>query len=41
MNQRYTQNISHANVDVSLILEKVTQGKNGIMVSANVSVKNQ
>ena len=31
------QNISHANVDVSLIVEKVTQDKNGIMISANVT----
>ena len=29
------------NVDMSLIVENVTQDKNGIMISVSVSVKNQ
>ena len=41
MNQRHTQNISQASVDVNLMVESVAQERNGIMISANVSVKNQ
>ena len=41
MNQRHTQDMSHASVDVNLMVESVAQEKNGIMISANVSVKNQ
>ena len=41
MNQRHTQDMSHASVDLHLMVESVAQEKNGIMISANVSVKNQ
>ena len=40
MNQRHLQNISHVSVDVSLIVENVTQSKNETIISVNVSVKN-
>ena len=41
MNKRHSQNISHTSVDVNLMVENVTQGKNRTMISVSVSVKNQ
>ena len=41
MNQRQPQNISYLSIDVSLMVEKVTQNKNGPMISATVCVKSQ
>ena len=40
-NQRHSQNISHVNVHVSLMVGNVTRDKSGTMISANVSLKNQ
>ena len=41
MNQKYEQNMYHANLNVNLMEKKnVIQIKNGIMIDADVSVKN-
>ena len=40
MNQRYSQNISHASLDVNLMVENVIRDKNGTMIIVTVSVKN-
>ena len=41
MNQKYEQNIYHANVNVNLMGKKnVIQIKSGIMINADVSAKN-
>lgn len=39
MNQRPSQNVSHVSVDVHLMVEDVTQDKNGTMMSVILSVK--
>ena len=39
MNQRFLQNIYHANVNVNLMVHYVLQIKNGIMIDVDVSVK--
>ena len=39
MNERHLQSISHVSVDVNLMVENVTQNKNGIMVSVSASVR--
>ena len=41
MNQRNSQDISHVSVYVNLMVENVTRDKNGAMIGANMSVKNQ
>ena len=40
MNQKHKQSIYHANVNVNLMEEIVTQINSGIMINVNVSVKN-
>ena len=40
MNQKYLQNIYHANVNVNLMVENLIQIKSGITINVNVSVKN-
>ena len=41
MNQRHSQNKSHKNVHLSMIVENLTYDKNGTMISVNGSVKKQ
>ena len=36
MNQEHSQNVSHVSIDVNLMVENVTPGKNEIMISASV-----
>ena len=38
MYHQHLQNISHVSIDVSLMLENVTQDRNGTMISVSVSV---
>ena len=39
MNQKHSQSIYHLNVNVNLIVENLTQIKNGITINIEVSVK--
>ena len=41
MNQKHLQNIYHENVNVNLMLENITQIKNGIMINLDVSARIQ
>ena len=40
MNQKHWQNLYHANLNVNLLEENVTQISGGLMVNIDVSVKN-
>ena len=40
MNQKFEQNIYHANVNVNLMEENVIQIKSGITINVDASVKN-
>ena len=39
MNQRFKQNIYHANVNINLMVESVTEIKSGITINVDASVK--
>ena len=40
MNRKHQQSIYHANVNISLIVEDITQIKSGIVVNIDVSLRN-
>ena len=40
MNQKHWQSLHHANLNVNLLEENVTQINGGLMVNVDVSVKN-
>ena len=40
MNQKHWQSLHHANLNVNLLEENVTQISGGLMVNVDVSVKN-
>ena len=41
MNQKYSQNIYHVNVNVTLMVENVTQIKSEVTIKAGVSAKSK
>ena len=41
MNQKHLQNIHHVNVNVNLMLENITQIKNGLMTNLDVGARIQ
>ena len=41
MNQKHLQNIHHVNVNVNLMLENITQIKNGLMINLDVGARIQ
>lgn len=41
MNQRHCQNISRVSIDVSLVVENVTQDKYGTMIIASVNLESK
>lgn len=39
MNKKQSRNISHVSKDVNVLVENLTQGKNGTVINVCVSVK--